>query len=260
MPDFDNNGASVHYELVGSGPPLLMIAGSASDGASWRPLVPLLADRHRLILIDNRGSGRTKVDGPLALEDMVADSAALLDRLELDAVDVLGHSLGGALGIWLAAYHPQRVKRLVTLASGALGPKENLLLSDMARLYFTIPPADWFRLFYQWLFSAPFFANEANVATAAAASAAYPYRQSPGDFARQVAALDKTPPPIDFAQVTCPVLAIFAELDMLSPERAVRALHEAIANVTYSRIEGVAHSIHWEAPRAVAERVRGFLS
>ena len=59
MPQFENNRASVHYEIMGEGRPLLLIAGTASDGASWGPLLPLLGGR-QLILIDNRGSGRTK--------------------------------------------------------------------------------------------------------------------------------------------------------------------------------------------------------
>src|SRR5690606_35934259 len=125
MPDFDNNGARVHYELVGSGPPLLMLAGIASDGASWGPLTPLLADRFRLILVDNRGSGRTVTRGetPLAIADMADDAAALLDRLGIAEAAVVGHSLGGLLGLLLAARHPARVRRLVTMTTGALTPK-----------------------------------------------------------------------------------------------------------------------------------------
>lgn len=258
MPDFQHNGASIHYELIGSGPPLLLIAGIASDGGSWAPLNPLLTDRHRLIIIDNRGAGRTRVDGPLSLLDMADDAAALLDRLDIAAADVVGHSMGGTIGLLLAARHPTRVKRVVTMASGALSNKERIFLRDMARLYFTIPPADWFRQLYQWLFSAPFFQSEQNVATAAAASVAYPNRQSPGDFARQVAAIDSLGP-IDLSRVSAPVLALAAELDLISPPTAVTALHAPIPNVTQRTIANAAHSIHWEAPEAVAEAVIGFL-
>jgi len=62
MPQFENGAASIHYEIIGEGEPLLLIAGTASDGASWGPLLPLLTGR-RLILIDNRGSGQTRVEG-----------------------------------------------------------------------------------------------------------------------------------------------------------------------------------------------------
>jgi pimeloyl-ACP methyl ester carboxylesterase len=258
MPDFDNNGASVHYELVGSGPPLLMIAGTASDGASWGPLTPLLADRFRLILIDNRGSGRTRCEGPITIPEIVGDCLALVDRLGIGQVGVVGHSLGGFLGLQLAAEHPTKVTRLVTMASGVLTPKERALLRDMARVNFTMPPDDWFRLFYQWLFSAPFFADEASVTAAAEASTAYPYRQSPGDFARQVAAIERTEP-TDLSHVRCPVLALAGELDLLSPPNSVAALHRPIKDLIYAEIARAARSLHWEAPEAVAKEIVGFL-
>ena len=89
MPQFEHDRASIHYEIVGDGKPLLLIAGTASDGASWGPLLPLLPGR-QLILIDNRASGQTKVEGPIDVTEMVADCAGLLDHLRLDGVDVVG--------------------------------------------------------------------------------------------------------------------------------------------------------------------------
>jgi aminoacrylate hydrolase len=257
MPQFQNGPARVHYEIAGEGPPLLLIAGTASDNASWGPLLPRL-DGRQLIMIDNRGSGRTKVEGPIEITEMADDCAALLAHLGLDAVDVVGHSLGGFIGLLLAVRHPTQVRRLVTMGSGGFGRKEAVLFHDMARLYFTMVPDDWFRLLYQWLFSEPFFADEANVAAAAAGSTAYAYRQSPGDFARQVAALDRTGP-LDLSDLTCPILAISAELDQLAPEPAVHALHASAPNVRYATIAGAAHSVHWEQADTVANAILGFL-
>jgi pimeloyl-ACP methyl ester carboxylesterase len=257
MPQFENGAASVHYEIVGSGRPTLLIAGTASDGASWGPLPPLLGDR-QLILIDNRGSGQTVVEGPIELSEMVADCAALLGHLKLGPVDVIGHSLGGHLALSLAARHPDKVSRVVTLCSGTVEAKTRTLFRDLSRLYFTIPPEDWFRLLYQWLFSEKFFRNEDAVAAAAAASTAYPHRQSPGDFARQVAAIERGEN-VDLAQVRCDVLAISGDIDLLAPPGAVEDLHRRVPNFSHERLIGAAHSIHWEVPQSVAAAVTGFL-
>ena len=257
MPQFEHDRASIHYEIVGEGEPLLLIAGTASDGASWGSLRQLLPGR-QLILIDNRGSGRTKVGGPLSHIEMADDCAALLDHLRLGKVDVIGHSLGGYLGLLLAARHPAHVKRLVTLTSAGMDAKTRVLFDDLARLYFTMVPQDWFRLLYQWLFSVPFFADEKNVAAAAEASTLYPYRQSPGDFARQVAAshLDSG---VDFSAIRCPVLAVSAELDLLASPEQVRAMHAAIADVRHQIVTGAAHSVHWEKPAETATAINAFL-
>lgn len=257
MPQFHNGPASVHYEILGEGKPLLLIAGTASDGASWGPLLPLLPGR-QLILIDNRASGQTRVEGPVELADMVADCAALLDHLGLERADVIGHSLGGFLGLALAATHADRVSRLVTMGAGTISPKARVLFHDLSRLYFTEPPSDWFRLLYQWLFSTPFFADEANVAAAAAASTAYAHRQSPGDFARQVAAIDRGMI-VDLSTITCEVLALSGDLDLLAPFGAVEELHSKVPRFTHERIINAAHSLHWEAPAAVTREINAFL-
>lgn len=257
MPQFQNGPASVHYEIIGSGRPLLLIAGTASDGPSWGPLLPLLPGR-QLILIDNRGSGQTQVEGPIELAEMVADCAALLDHLGLGSLDVIGHSLGGFLGLALAAIHPARVNRLVTLGAGTISPKARVLFHDLSRLYFTEPPADWFRLLYQWLFSTPFFADEANVAAAAAASTTYAHRQSPGDFARQVAAIDRGMV-VDLSTIACEVLALSGDVDLLAPFGAVEELHGKVPRFTHEPIANAAHSLHWEAPASVAREINAFL-
>lgn len=257
MPEHLHADASLHYEILGDGPPLLLIAGLASDGASWGPLLAELSGR-QLIVVDNRGAGRTRSAGPIRFADYVADIASLIEALGIGPVDVVGHSLGGAIGLWLAAAHPHLAKRLVTLTSGGTSASKTLLFKDMARLGFIVPPEDWFRLLYQWLFSDALFADEANVAAAAAASAAYPHRQSPGDFSRQVAAL-ATVGPLARERIACPVLAVSAERDLLAPPAAVDALHAGISGLERREVAGVAHSIHWEAPQVVGAMIRDFL-
>jgi aminoacrylate hydrolase len=258
MPEFIRDAATIHYETIGSGRPLLLIAGTASDGASWTPLVPLLPGR-QLILIDNRGSGQTKAEGPLNHTDMIDDCAALIDHLGIGPVDVVGHSLGGFLGLGLAALHPDKVARLVTMGSGFVTPRTRALFTDLSRLYFTLPPEDFFRLLYPWLFSDPFFADPANVTAAARASTDYAHRQSPGDFARQISAMDR-PAQYDVTTITCPVLAIAGELDLLSPPEAVSTAHSAIEEHEMTTIEDAAHSIHWEKPVETAAAIVEFLA
>jgi aminoacrylate hydrolase len=258
MPQFQRPDATIHYEIAGDGPPLLLIAGTASDNASWGPLPPLLSGR-KLIMPDNRGSGRSESEGPIDIDQIVEDTVALLDHLGIAEADIAGHSLGGMIGLRLAARHPDRVRRLITLTSGNLpGAKERVLFRDMERHYFTMHPEDWFRLLFQWLFSTPFFVDEANIAAAAAASAAYPYRQSPENFARQVKAIDRMAAE-DLRRVKCPVLAVAGSLDLLVPPAAVTAGHQGVRNLTLATFPA-AHSIHWEAPQAVADAINGFLS
>ena len=260
MPQFSRTGADIHYDREGEGVPLLLIAGTASDGASWGPLLPLF-DRYELIRIDNRGSGQTRFDGDISVADMVDDCAALLDHLGIRSAAVVGHSLGGTIGLHLAARHPERVAALVTLTAGWIGFKERVLFGDMAAIYESpLPPQPWFRLLYQFLFSERFFADEAAVAAAAEASANYPHRQSPENFRRQVAAIGPgRVRPVDVGRIACPVLAVSAGHDLLVSPESVLAAHRGIPLLETADIADAGHSIHWEAPQAVARMITEFL-
>src|SRR3712207_3046940 len=180
MPKLNLSGLELHFETAGAGPPVLLLAGIASDGASWLPLLPRLNPHFRLIMLDNRGAGRTSAPFPLEIDDMVEDSAALIRHLGWGPVHVVGHSMGGMIGLRLAGRHPHLVRRLVVMRSGAAPQaKELAVLADMAELYPRVVPELWFRLLYQLLFAPPFFADPANMAAAAEASTAFPHRQSP---------------------------------------------------------------------------------
>jgi 3-oxoadipate enol-lactonase len=98
----------------GAGPPLLLIHGMMISGDMFEPVVETLAARHRLIVPDLRGHGRSRrLPPPYTVAQLAADLAALLDDLGLASVDVLGYSQGGAVAQQLACDHPDRCRRLV---------------------------------------------------------------------------------------------------------------------------------------------------
>ncbi|PWG74734.1 lipolytic enzyme, partial [Enterococcus hirae] len=84
MPIVSLNSVELYYELAGDGPPLMLIAGLASDNASWAPVIPMLSPRYTLIMPDNRGCGRTKIgDAPVHIDAIASDFVELLDHLNL---------------------------------------------------------------------------------------------------------------------------------------------------------------------------------
>jgi 3-oxoadipate enol-lactonase len=116
---FTGNGSSrIAYEVDGRlgcrKPWLVLIQGLGFDRSGWTPVVSLLRRRFRLVLIDNRGSGRsTTPDRAFTVADMAADVAAVLEASRIARAHVLGASLGGMVAQELAIEHPQRVDRLV---------------------------------------------------------------------------------------------------------------------------------------------------
>ncbi|GAA2601351.1 3-oxoadipate enol-lactonase [Winogradskya consettensis] len=117
-----------HHELAGpvDGPPLLLINSLGADLSMWDPQLPVLARRFRVVRYDARGHGRSGVpEGRYSLEDLGRDALDLLDHLGIARTHVCGLSLGGMTAMWLAAFAPARVDRLVLCCTSALlGPPE----------------------------------------------------------------------------------------------------------------------------------------
>jgi len=110
------NGVALRYELAGGGPQTVVLVhelGGSLD--SWDATLPAFQKRFRTLRYDQRGFGQSeKASGTLALADMVADMAALLDALGIrERCHVVGSALGAGIAAAFAARHPSRVERLV---------------------------------------------------------------------------------------------------------------------------------------------------
>jgi pimeloyl-ACP methyl ester carboxylesterase len=109
-------GRTIAWRVVGDGPPLLLLNGYAATGADWDPIfLGALAAHFRVICPDNAGLGSSKLADGVALggvEGMTADLLALLDRVELERVPVVGWSMGGFVAQSLAREAPERVTAL----------------------------------------------------------------------------------------------------------------------------------------------------
>ncbi|MDH6120387.1 3-oxoadipate enol-lactonase [Kitasatospora sp. GAS204A] len=112
----------VYYEVHGSGPPLLLIGGLGADLTLFAPLTERLVQRYQVIVFDNRGAGRSgKPDQPYSIPLMADDAIGLLDALGIARAHLLGVSMGGRIALEIAIGRPERVDRLVLVASSAAG-------------------------------------------------------------------------------------------------------------------------------------------
>jgi pimeloyl-ACP methyl ester carboxylesterase len=108
------NGVNMYYESHGSGSPFVLLHGGLASGEMFGPIVPALSERHRVIVPDLQGHGRTAdIDRPIDHRLMADDIAALIDYLGLDKPDLVGYSLGGGVAFFTAAKYPDKVGKLV---------------------------------------------------------------------------------------------------------------------------------------------------
>ena len=120
----DSQGVKVAYEIRGDGEPLALVHGLAYDRNGWGRFPDLLAQRFRVVLIDNRGVGESdEPEGPYAVAQMAADVVAVLDDAGIERTNLFGVSLGGYIAQELALAYPERLAKLVLASTAPGGPK-----------------------------------------------------------------------------------------------------------------------------------------
>ena len=127
MPIARVNGIEMHYEVRGSGPPLVLLHGFTGSGGDWIHLFDLedLARRYRLIIPDARGHGRsTNPSGEFTHRDCARDVLALLSDLGVDRCRAVGLSLGGNTLLHVATTRPELIESMVLIGAVSYFPKQ----------------------------------------------------------------------------------------------------------------------------------------
>jgi pimeloyl-ACP methyl ester carboxylesterase len=124
MPTLDRGNAHLHYEEAGSGPPVLTTHGLTENASYWSltGITTALAAHHRVISLDMRGHGRTRVDGPphgFDVETLGDDLEALADHLGLGRFHLLTHATGGMVGVRYAMRPGARLASLILTDTGS---------------------------------------------------------------------------------------------------------------------------------------------
>jgi pimeloyl-ACP methyl ester carboxylesterase len=120
---YEVNGARLYTETVGRGTPILFLHGGLLFfDNNFTKQKDYFAARHTVIGIDQRGHGHSP-DGPwqLSYQQMADDTAAIIRKLKVGPVDVVGHSDGGDIALWLAKEHPELVRRVVISGANLRG-------------------------------------------------------------------------------------------------------------------------------------------
>lgn len=253
----DSAGVRIAWEVHGNGPPLLLIHGLGYARWGWEPLVPRLAEHHRVIVFDNRGVGESDVPaGPYTARTMMGDALAVLDAAGVDAVHVVGTSLGGMIAQELAARHPDRVDRLILLSTTPGGPAAFPmppvtveLLSRAA----TMEPEVVLRSFVENALGAdPDPGIVDRILTHRLANL-----QDPAGWQAQAAAgTTFDPGPLSIA---APTIVIHGADDRVVDVRNAHLLGERIPGARVETVPG-GHLVFWEDPDRVADLIESFLA
>ncbi|MFP4321331.1 MAG: alpha/beta fold hydrolase [Anaerolineales bacterium] len=235
--------ATIHYDITGTGPPLLLLHGFMGTGATEFPgLRAHLARRYRVITPDLRGYGasapKPRTYGPDFYERDAHDMVALLAHLDVSGAGIVGYSDGGEVALWLPLLAPERVRAVA--AWGAVG-------------HFSpqIKPGVLAHLAMPWR----------TPALDALHGAEYIGPMTQRWVQAMLAIIDQGGD-ITFSragEITCPVLMMLGDADNLNPVEQARSMAEALPAGRLEVFKRTGHAIHTERPRRFRRQLGLFL-
>jgi pimeloyl-ACP methyl ester carboxylesterase len=267
------HGHDVAYRLQGHGETILLIHGMAGSSATWRLVMPDLAEHYRVLAPDLPGHGESaKPAGDYSLGAYASGLRDLLTALDIDRVTVVGQSLGGGVAMQLAYQHPELCERLVLVSSGGLGREVSWLLRALsapgAELVLKVAAPAFVRdggdSVRRWLGDRGIRANRFDEMWRAYASLGDPATRDaflrtlrsvvdPGG--QSVSAHDRL-----YLADAMPTLIVWGDRDPIIPVEHAEAAHEAMPGSRVEILHGVGHFPQVEAPRRLLAILLDFMA
>jgi 3-oxoadipate enol-lactonase len=252
------NGIALHYDLRGpeAGPLVALVNSLGTDLRIWADVVPLLAQRHRVLVYDMRGHGLSDAPpGPYQLDDHVADLLAIAALLGSSRFALCGISIGGMIAMRLATRHPEQVSSLLlcdTAATIGSATTWNDRIDAVQRGGMSAV-AD--AVLERWV-SPDFrprrpadFSGWRNMLE----------RGSAQGYIASCAAVRDADLGQDLAHIAAPTLVVAGEHDVVTPPESARALAAAIHGARFQVVAGAGHVPCIEQPEALGALIQTHL-
>lgn len=253
--------AEIHYDIHGSGDPVLLVAGLGGAASYWNPNLAAFAECHQVILHDHRGTGKsTHAEMAYTVEQMADDLLHLMDALKIDKAHLVGHSTGGAMGQVLGAIAPDRIASLVLYATWSEhDPHMQMCMDHRREIAMTIGEAGYHRTTPLFLYPPDYIKdNSAQLQRDIAASIAATSSRTIID-ARAAGILE-----FDGLQyhdrIKCPTLVLVAEDDILTPPYSSDVIAARIAGSTLLKVPHGGHALSRSEPELFNKAVLDFLA
>ncbi len=262
MPAAYNDGVTIHYEVTGEGPPLVMLYGLGGHSRDWWDEFPaVLARRFQLYLVDNRGTGESdKPREAWTMDDMADDVRAVVKHAGLDSFHLLGCSLGSMIVRAFVGRHGGDCVRSLSLLCPPNGiPAKEEDQRDALQWDASLPIIEAARKAWKVIHPEPWVTeNESMLIKRFEEAQADPTPAR--TFRIQMQAVsdagDLNSAVNDYAW---PVLILHGDSDRLVPPANATALKEAIPRAKLEMLPGCSHNFWCHAPGASAGIVQDFL-
>ncbi len=229
--------------------PLALLHGAGGNHLSWPNQLRRLSG-YRVYTPDLPGHGKSKGRGMQEIASYGEATAAWIRGLSLPQIFLAGHSMGGAVALWLALTHPELVRALILISTGAKLPVNLSLIEELATQVGFPTAVDKIT---SWSFSSKIepalIENVKNQML----------RTRPSVLAGDFKACDRFNLSDQLKEIQVQTLVLVGNEDRMTPEHIAEGLAEGIPNAELKVIPGGGHMLPLEQPEEVARVVRGFL-
>jgi 3-oxoadipate enol-lactonase len=257
------NDITMNYEQQGSGEPLVLIPFLAADNACYAFQVAEYAKHFTCILIDPRGAGETdKPDSAYTIELMADDVSGLMQAIGVERAHISGLSLGGAIGLWLAAKYPEKVKSL-SVHSG--WSKSDVFLKTVVESWLLLlkgtgsVPELIVNGIFPWCFTPELYVNKPDYIESLAGFVRSRPVQPVDAFKRQADAVITHDIESQLSRIKAPTQITFGRHDQVTSTRFADALTQNIHGSELLIFEDCSHAPIYESVTDFNQRTLEFL-
>ncbi len=263
MPYQTVNGIQIYYEEQGKGEPLMLINGLSFPMDLWFAQIEELSKDFRVIALDNRGIGRTdKPDEEYSIPLMASDAVGLLKALDIHRSHLAGLSMGGFIAQEIALTYPDKVNRLILIATGMGGTKSLELgrpfWEKAAAAIQGLPPEQMYRIDFT-LMTAAGFAGRNPALLKKAVGLRMQNPQPLHAFIRQFAAAHVFDINDRVQNMTQPALIILGKDDPIFPISLAEDYQKALPEAKMIVYENCGHAVLLEKADQLSRDMREFL-
>jgi 3-oxoadipate enol-lactonase len=263
MPKVKASGITMNYDQQGSGEPLVLIPFTTADHACYAFQVAEYAKHFTCISVDPRGAGETDKPGGVYSTELFADDvSAFMQALGVDRAHIAGLSLGAAVGMWLAAKYPEKVKSL-SLHSG--WTKTDPFLETvveawrvMAKALGSVTELVILGIF-PWCLTPELYAAKPEYIQSLAAFVRGRPAQPLDAFLRQSDAVLAHDVESQLGKIRAPTQITFGRLDMLTSSRFADRMKANIRGAEIIVFDGCAHTPIYEKVEEFNQKTLAFL-
>jgi len=257
------NDITINYEQQGSGEPLILIPFLAADNACYAFQVAEYAKHFTCISIDPRGAGETdKPDSAYTIEIMADDVSGLMQAIGVERAHISGLSLGGAIGMWLAAKYPGKVKSL-SVHSG--WSKTDVFLKTVVESWLLLlkgtgsVPELIVKGIFPWCFTPELYVNKPDYIESLAGFVRSRPVQPVDAFKRQADAVMAHDIESQLSRIKAPTQITFGRHDQVTSTRFAAPLTENIRDSELFIFEDCSHAPIYENVSDFNQRTLEFL-